>query len=45
MFPYSDFQYVSDRGMSVVIVPEAGHSMSWENPSALAAVLHHLLNQ
>jgi hypothetical protein len=26
--------------ISVAIVPEAGHSMSWENPSALAVVLH-----
>lgn len=43
--PDSDFQYVSDNGIPVAIVPDAGHSMSWENPSALAAVLHHLLNQ
>lgn len=43
--PDSDFQYVSDRGISVAIVPEAGHSMSWENPSALARELYVLLSE
>lgn len=38
--PDSDFQYVNHKGISVDTVPEAGHSMSWVNPSALAAVLH-----
>ncbi|EAO1532049.1 alpha/beta hydrolase [Salmonella enterica] len=38
--PDSDFQCVNQKGISVAIVPEAGHSMSWENPSALATVLH-----
>lgn len=37
--PDSDFEYVSDQGISVATVPQAGHSMSWENPSALAVVL------
>lgn len=38
--PDGDFQCVNQKGISVAIVPEAGHSMSWENPSALATVLH-----
>ena len=38
--PDNDFQYVSNKGISVAIVPQAGHSMSWENPTALAGVLH-----
>ncbi|MEQ9943618.1 alpha/beta hydrolase [Pectobacterium aroidearum] len=38
--PDSDFQCINHKGISVAIVPEAGHSMSWENPSALAVVLH-----
>ncbi|CNI32177.1 hypothetical protein [Yersinia pseudotuberculosis] len=43
--PDSDFQYVSHKDISVAIVPQAGHSMSWENPSALAAVLHKEFSQ
>ncbi|WP_393970459.1 hypothetical protein [Kluyvera intermedia] len=43
--PDSDFQCVNQKGISVAIVPEAGHSMSWENPSALATVLHEELSE
>lgn len=43
--PDSDFQYVHHKGISVAIVPQAGHSMSWENPSALAAALHKEFSQ
>ncbi|QHB32823.1 alpha/beta hydrolase [Yersinia canariae] len=43
--PDSDFQYVSHKGIAIATVPHAGHSMSWENPSALATVLHHAFSQ
>ena len=43
--PDSDFQYVSQKGIAIAIVPQAGHSMSWENPSALAIALNHAFNQ
>lgn len=43
--PDSDFEYISRKGISVVIIPEAGHSMSWENPSALAMALHTEFSQ
>ncbi|HAU4330956.1 alpha/beta hydrolase [Citrobacter freundii] len=42
--PDDDFQYVSHKGLPVVIVPQAGHSMSWENPSALAKVLYEIFS-
>ncbi|ELS7770495.1 alpha/beta hydrolase [Escherichia coli] len=38
--PDNDFQQIKESGISVAIVPNAGHSMSWENPSALASILH-----
>ncbi|MFS9381613.1 hypothetical protein QNN88_13085 [Citrobacter sp. ANG330] len=43
--PDSDLEYVSDNGIPVAIVPDAGHSMFWENPAALATVLHDILSQ
>lgn len=43
--PDSDFQCVKQKGISVAIVPDAGHSMSWENPSALDTVLHEVLSE
>ena len=42
--PDRDFEYVSHQGISVATVPQAGHSMSWENPSAFAVVLHKAFN-
>jgi len=38
--PDDDFQHVSHHDVPVAIVPQAGHSMSWENPSALAEALN-----
>jgi len=38
--PDKDFQYVSDKHIPVAVIPQAGHSMSWENPSALAEALN-----
>ncbi|WP_449547568.1 alpha/beta fold hydrolase [Lelliottia amnigena] len=38
--PDDDFQHVSHNDVPVAIVPLAGHSMSWENPSALAEALN-----
>lgn len=37
--PYPDAQTMSDAGLDVRIIPDAGHSMMWENPSGLARVL------
>lgn len=37
--PDADVDAVRDVGIPVHIVPEAGHSMSWENPAALAGIL------
>lgn len=43
--PDEDAQSLVDAGIPLHIVPEAGHSLSWENPSALAAVLGDLFTQ
>lgn len=37
--PDSDMEEMRQQGIEVKIIPDAGHSMSWENPSALAKVL------
>ncbi|ABP59506.1 alpha/beta hydrolase [Enterobacter sp. 638] len=43
--PDNDFQYVSQNDIPVAVVPQAGHSMSWENPSALAGALNKEFSQ
>ncbi|GAP12623.1 predicted hydrolase [Longilinea arvoryzae] len=37
--PYPDAQMMSDAGLDVRIIPNAGHSMMWENPSGLAEAI------
>ncbi|WP_263069532.1 alpha/beta fold hydrolase [Enterobacter huaxiensis] len=37
--PDPDFDEIQQKGVAIKIIPEAGHSMSWENPSALAQAL------
>lgn len=37
--PDGDADAVRNAGIPVHIVPDAGHSMSWENPAALAEIL------
>lgn len=37
--PDEDFSCLEAMGVPVVILPDCGHSMSWENPSALAQTL------
>lgn len=37
--PDQDAEFVAGQGIGVEIVADAGHSMSWENPAGLAAVL------
>lgn len=37
--PDDDVDSLQKRGVEVKIIPAAGHSMSWENPSALAQTL------
>lgn len=37
--PDNDAQQVLDQGIAVRIIPQAGHSMSWEQPAALAGAL------
>ncbi len=36
LLPDDDVEYMKQKGVEVKIIPAAGHSMSWENPSALA---------
>ncbi|MCS2148122.1 alpha/beta fold hydrolase [Scandinavium manionii] len=43
--PDDDAAAVVNAGIPLHIVPEAGHSMSWENPSALAVVLGQVFAQ
>ncbi|HAS0820593.1 TPA: alpha/beta hydrolase [Enterobacter cloacae] len=37
--PDDDVERLKQKGVEVKIIPAAGHSMSWENPSALAQTL------
>ncbi|WP_024557554.1 alpha/beta fold hydrolase [Franconibacter pulveris 1160] len=37
--PDDDFSSLAAAGASTAVIPAAGHSMSWENPSALAKAL------
>ena len=37
--PDNDVDTLKQKGVEVKIIPAAGHSMSWENPSALAQTL------
>lgn len=37
--PDSDFEQIRTMNISTVVLPACGHSMSWENPSALAKAL------
>lgn len=43
--PDKDASAVKETGIPLHIVPEAGHSMSWENPAALAAILGQIFAQ
>ncbi|MRS89039.1 alpha/beta fold hydrolase [Enterobacteriaceae bacterium RIT714] len=37
--PDAEAEEMQQQGVTVMIIPDAGHSMSWENPSALAQAL------
>ncbi|HIE9625845.1 TPA: alpha/beta fold hydrolase [Klebsiella quasipneumoniae subsp. quasipneumoniae] len=37
--PYADIERVEAQGIPVGIVPNAGHSMAWENPEGLAQLI------
>lgn len=37
--PDPDFDELQHQGVAIKIIPDAGHSMSWENPAALAQAL------
>ncbi|MDD9244841.1 alpha/beta hydrolase [Enterobacter soli] len=41
--PDKDVDSLKGKGVAVKIIPAAGHSMSWENPSALAQTLSDCL--
>lgn len=43
--PDDDFSRLDALGVSTVVLPECGHSMSWENPTALAAALADFCEQ
>lgn len=42
--PDDDFNRLQQNGVAVKIIPDAGHSMSRENPSALAQALSGFIN-
>jgi len=43
--PDPDLDEMRQQGVEVKIIPDAGHSMSWENPSALAKALAECIQQ
>ena len=43
--PDPDLDEMRQQGIAIKIIPDAGHSMSWENPSALARALSECLQQ
>lgn len=43
--PDGDADAVRNAGIPVHIVPDAGHSMSWENPVALAGILANIFDR
>lgn len=43
--PDEDASLLSERGIPLYVVPDAGHSMSWENPAGLSAVLGKVFTQ
>lgn len=43
--PDADVDEMRQQGVDVKIIPDAGHSMSWENPSALAKALADCIQQ
>jgi pimeloyl-ACP methyl ester carboxylesterase len=38
--PSADFEWLPRHGCMVDVVPEAGHSMAWDNPAGLATALN-----
>lgn len=43
--PDTDVDRLKAKGVPVKIIPDAGHSMSWENPSALASSLAECMSK
>lgn len=43
--PDNDATLLAERGVPLHVVPDAGHSMAWENPSALAAALGEIFGR
>lgn len=43
--PDTDLDEMRQQGVTIKIIPGAGHSMSWENPSALAQALSECISQ
>ncbi len=41
--PYPDAQSMAAAGLEVKVIPNAGHSMMWENPSGLAQAIREAL--
>lgn len=41
--PYAEFERLPGEGVPLVVVPEAGHLMSWENPAGLATAIAQAL--
>lgn len=42
--PHPDTERLPGIGVGVLVVPEAGHSMAWENPAGLARALRSVLS-
>ena len=41
--PDPDFEKLQERGVKIEVVPNAGHSMAWENPEGLAQAIRNCL--
>lgn len=43
--PNPDLQALSAENIAIEIVPEAGHSMAWDNPDGLATAIKNAINR
>ncbi|HBC90015.1 MAG TPA: alpha/beta hydrolase, partial [Lactococcus sp.] len=41
--PDADFEKLKEHGVKIEVVPNAGHSMAWENPNGFAQVIKRCL--
>lgn len=41
--PDNDFTALAAQGICTAVIPNAAHSIAWQNPPALAAAIHHFI--